>query len=56
MLVCRYGANQCALIDVQNTIDGIKEIIGSQKHLWTSHQTDVINSYEKVKEIIQSLK
>jgi hypothetical protein len=49
------AAKQCALIDVQNTIEGIMEVIGSQRHMWSEHQLNVIRTYEKVKEKIQSL-
>jgi len=48
-------AEQCALIAVDEIIDAILSIIGSQKHFWKSGEKDIYDYWQAVKAEIEKL-
>ena len=48
-------AKRCADILVDETIEAIKAVIGSERHMWSTHQLEEVVYWECVKSEIEAL-
>ena len=51
----KVHAKAAAIICVDEIMEGIKSIIGSQLHMWTSNEKEIFNYWQSVKQAIQQL-
>ena len=53
--MCFDTSKQCALICVDEKIDTLLSIIGSQKHMYSQHEKSTLDDLLEVKEEIEKL-